>query len=75
MGHTDTNQDILFIPSGEIITITLYNLGVLLGADKSDHVRTDEKMDIKFDNEYGFWSIPDNKRGQFKRIMNWSGMN
>jgi len=73
--YSNIKKEILFLPSGEVIKITLYNLGVLLGADKSDHVRTDEKINIKFDHEFKLWVIPDNKRKEFKRIINWSGMN
>jgi len=69
----DSDQEILFVPSGEIFIISLYNLGVLIGSDKNPHVSYNEKVNIKKINNY--WTIEDSKREQFQRIMFWSGMN
>lgn len=69
----NSKEEILFVPSGEIITIPLFSLGVLVGTNKNDHVRSDEKVNVKKIN--GYWTIEDKNRHNFIRIMNWTNMN
>ena len=69
LNNMDIEQDILFLPTGEIKTISLYELGVLIGSDKSEHTRLDEKLGIAYFNDIEHWVIPDNKRELFKRLM------
>jgi len=73
MEYSNIKEEILFVPSGEIVVITLYNLGVILGSDKSHHVPSNEKINMKHID--GYWTIQDSKRDDFVRVMNWSGMN
>ena len=65
------DEEVLFLPSGEVVKLTDTIIDILVSRDNSDYLRSDEKTEIRYNNDLKYWIISDSKRNEFNQGMSW----